>query len=517
MSETKNYDVIVIGAGCGGLSAAASVAREGKKVLVIERQNTPGGFLGSFVRGRFEFDISLNNINADFEKSDCELRQLLDELGISHKISFSKIPSAYRLITKTESETIDISLPFGVENYIDEIEKKCPNSKKSLNKIFYIAEQSHRALKALCELPENPNRSRLNKIIKEFPDFAKTAPYSVDEVLRALNVPDKARYIVEAYWTRFGIDCTRLSFTHFADSLYCYLTYGSIIPTNRSHAIALALAGEIEDNGGNILYNNVVTRIKQNSDNLYSVVLKNGETYTAKHIINSISPNLTYGKLLKEKDVPKSAIKRTNARNFGPRAARVYLGLNRSPEDLKIKDYETIITTSPESFKQYRDMKQIDTNNNLSAFCLNIANPDCSPAGTTILCLETFYTDDCWADVVPEEYFNEKDLLAARLITAYEKSTGLTIFNSIEEIDVATPITFARYTGSPQGVTYGYSATEWDSLLPRFMNEKSENDIRNLYFCGGWSTQLSGVVSSISSGRNTAYGIIEDLGGTSNE
>ena len=47
----KNYDIIVIGAGCGGLTAAACAAKEGKKVLLLERHNTPGGFASGFVSG----------------------------------------------------------------------------------------------------------------------------------------------------------------------------------------------------------------------------------------------------------------------------------------------------------------------------------------------------------------------------------------------------------------------------------------------------------------------------------
>ncbi|MBR6959056.1 MAG: FAD-dependent oxidoreductase, partial [Clostridiales bacterium] len=52
------YDVIVIGAGNGGLMAALRASKLGLKTLVIERNNTVGGAAASFVRGRFEFEAS---------------------------------------------------------------------------------------------------------------------------------------------------------------------------------------------------------------------------------------------------------------------------------------------------------------------------------------------------------------------------------------------------------------------------------------------------------------------------
>ena len=55
-----DYDAIVIGAGNGGLTAAATLARGGQKVLLLERHNIPGGCATSFCRGRFEFEAALH-------------------------------------------------------------------------------------------------------------------------------------------------------------------------------------------------------------------------------------------------------------------------------------------------------------------------------------------------------------------------------------------------------------------------------------------------------------------------
>ena len=58
-----DYDVVVIGAGNGGLTSAVSLAGKGLKVLLLERHNIPGGCATSFVRGRFEFEVALHQLS----------------------------------------------------------------------------------------------------------------------------------------------------------------------------------------------------------------------------------------------------------------------------------------------------------------------------------------------------------------------------------------------------------------------------------------------------------------------
>ena len=48
----------------------------------------------------------------------------------------------------------------------------------------------------------------------------------------------------------------------------------------------------------------------------------------------------------------------------------------------------------------------------------------------------------------------------------------------IEEIEVATPETFARYTGAHDGIVYGYEPEPWDSIVPRAISVESEDYIK---------------------------------------
>lgn len=512
MSENNN-DIIVIGAGCGGLTAAACAAKEGKKVLLLERHNAPGGFNSSFIRGRFEFDVSLHELcGFGKEKESGDLRKIFDYLGISDKIDWIHIPSACRLITKShDGSNIDITLPFGVDNFINALDSYVPGSRESLIKLFEVAEEIEKSIEHFSDFDGKYSFHDLRIALKEHSCFLKTAPYSVNKVFESLGIPQKARDILNAYWVYLGVDCDRLSFTHYITMLYTFIKYGAVIPKDRSYALSMALTSVIEDYNGEIRYNSHVSRIKFKDRHASSVILKSGEKIYCNHIICTCSPTVAYGKMMKAKDVPQTALKRTNARTFGARGARLYIGLNRSPQDLGIKDYSVFITDTADTSKQFELMKTIDTNNAQVAVCLNIANPDCSPVGTTILCITALYTDNCWANIEAVDYFNEKDKLAARLIANYENTTGVIIHNSIEELEVATPMTFARYTATPQGTVYGYYGDDWDGIIPRIMTEATDCDTNGLRFCGGWGAQLAGVNSVVASGRNAAFATLADI------
>ena len=83
MSHMKDFDCVVVGAGNAGIVAALRLAYGGKKTLLIEQHNLPGGVASSFRRGRFEFDPSLHEL-CDLGPEDCpgSIRRLFNKLGV---------------------------------------------------------------------------------------------------------------------------------------------------------------------------------------------------------------------------------------------------------------------------------------------------------------------------------------------------------------------------------------------------------------------------------------------------
>jgi len=62
------YDVIIVGAGMGGLSVGAFLAGEGKTVLILEKHDKHGGYVGSFTRRGYTFDSAIFHLTDMGEK-----------------------------------------------------------------------------------------------------------------------------------------------------------------------------------------------------------------------------------------------------------------------------------------------------------------------------------------------------------------------------------------------------------------------------------------------------------------
>jgi prolycopene isomerase len=113
--------------------------------------------------------------------------------------------------------------------------------------------------------------------------------------------------------------------------------------------------------------------------------------------------------------------------------------------------------------------------------------------------------------VRPEDYFKLKSKIADELIANFEKATGAPIRDHIEEIESATPQTWSRYTGTYNGIIYGYEPEPWDSFIPRLMAMNDEKYIEGLEFAGAWGKRCHGYSSSLKDGETAGLLTLQDM------
>ena len=488
----EKYDVIIIGAGNGGLAAAATCAREGLKTLLLEKHNIPGGSASSFVRGRFEFEPSLHELSGigspgkpgsvekQFERMDA-------------KVEWRKHASTFRLVVPAEEGdedsfineqgvrvSVDARMPVGYEEFSRELDRLVPGSYESAMKAFELAENEYKVFAALSSSADM--KTRLSAV-PHVPDVMRMTSHTMNEALDALGMPKKAQGIFSTYWCYMGSPGSKFDFLYYMAMLKGYIKNGTGIPYLRSHEMSLAIDESIRRHGGEIWYNSEVTKFIMDDGKPVGVVINGEKKVYAERFICNVSPAVVWDRMIERKNIPPRMLRMSNARKTAVALTTVYLGMNRTKEELGITDYSVFIAPVLDSDEQYKR-----THDFFSGYCiincLNEIIPECTPEGTSQLFLTTMTYGDVMKDVKPEDYKKFKTKVAKDMIETCEKALNISITPYIEEIEIALPPTFSRYLNTPQGTPYGYMLEMWDSMLPRTIQFSKDQPFENFLFCG---------------------------------
>lgn len=509
----NKYDVIVIGAGNGGLAAAATCSKAGLKTLLLERHNLPGGSASSFVRGRFEFEPSLHELSGIGTPEEPGMVELqFDRMGIDD-VEWVKHASTFRLIVPAdESEkdsyinengvrvSVDVSMPVGFENYARKLDEIVPGSYESCIKAFDLAEKEYAAFDALGE---GEDMGGIFKALPYMPDVMRMTSHTVNEVLDALGMPKKAQGIFLTYWCYMGVPGSKFDFLYYMAMLHGYIKNGTGIPKHRSHEMSLAIDKKIREYGGDIWYNSEATKLIMDGGKPVGVEINGEKIVYADRFICNCSPKIVWDEMIKKADIPPAQLRMTNARKTAVALTTVYLGMNVTKEELGFKDYSVFIAPVLDSDGQYER-----THDFFSGYCiincLNNAIPDCTPEGTCQLFLTTMTFGDVMKDIKPEDYKKFKTKVARDMIETCEKALNISITPYIEEIEIALPPTFSRYLNTPQGTPYGYMLEKWDSMLPRTLQFVQDQPFENFLFCGASQERGDGYGCAYHTGEKAA-------------
>lgn len=183
-----------------------------------------------------------------------------------------------------------------------------------------------------------------------------------------------------------------LSFIHYAAMVHKYVSRGAYIPTYTSNEISTAFIQRFRELGGEVWYNCRLEKILFDGDQICGVQTSQGKV-DCKYCLPNVASDIVYGKMVPKELVPTRQKKLANARTgkFGGRMMTAYFCLDKSAEELGIKDYSIFFAGSCDSLKEYEGLMAGGDKNNFVIFlCYNIANPKASPKGTCICSFTSF-------------------------------------------------------------------------------------------------------------------------------
>ena len=505
----QKYDVVVVGAGNAGLTAACQLALKGKKTLLIEQHNVPGGCATSFVRGRFEFDPSLHEM-CDFgpKENPGDAQDLMHSLGIEWDMV--RVPDCFRVITKaSDGSLLDVTMPAGKENFISAMEKYVPGSRQKMETLFEVFDE---ILDGIHFLSDSKGKADSSVLMEKYPNMLRTGSYPVLKVFKAMKLPQKCIDILSTYWSYLGVGLDRLPFIHYVAMVQKYVTRGAYIPRHTSHDLSVTLLEKFRSLGGDVMFNCRAEKFLFEGDRLCGVETSSGKI-DCDYVLANINPDIIYGKMMPKELVPVRERKLSNARdgNYSGRMFTVYLGLDKTAEELGIKDYSIFLHGTADSAKEYLNMKKSETNDFSIFLCYNVVNPDFSPKGTCACSFTKIMSAEDWNNVTPEEYAKKKSDIAEKMILSLEEKAGIKLQGHIEEIEIASPVTFARYIASPEGSAYGYEPSTWDGMFARMMMISKDYPIKGLRPIGTSGPRSIGYNGTYVTGQMMANIAVKEL------
>ncbi|MEA3470749.1 MAG: NAD(P)/FAD-dependent oxidoreductase [Thermodesulfobacteriota bacterium] len=492
-----DYDVIVIGAGNGGLTASASLAKRGAKVLLMERHNLPGGCATSFIRGRFEFEVALHQLSGlGTPEQPGPLRGLLGQLDVLDKIEFTEEDTLYKSIIPDQFE---VTIKADRAEAIAALKEKFPDEADAIDRFFDLVWEFCMQMVSIFFM-KDPEASR-----EKYPTYCKYAIKSSKEVLDGFFKNPLLKLAISSYWGYIGLPPSRLTFSDLAMLLWAYIEFKPFHIKGGSQAMSNAILDTFIQAGGYPRFNCGAKKIIISDGKVKGVVTETGEEITCDYVVSNASTITTYVELLGEEHIPEDKLKMLGSRSVGPSGFSVYCGLDCEPQDLGIDVSTQFISLNTDIERQFATWRTFDKPEMCGMTCYDFADPDFSPAGACQVVLINLQFADHWLTIPPSQYADAKYRYAQELINIAERVyPGFT--DAMEEVDVSSPITHLRYLGHPGGGFYGFEKYAKDSNL--FIAPTSGID--GLYFAGAWAG-MAGFQPTLESGVSAAKAIYRKM------
>lgn len=507
------WDAIVIGAGLGGLSAAATLARAGKHVLVLEQYTVPGGYAHGFRRGHFAFDVSLHSI--DGISPGGWGYTALHSLGILDRVEFKRLNPFY--VSRFPSR--EITAYADPAQYETELIRLFPEQATNIRSLFDELVAVFRETQRIrsdrsAGAPVTPNQ-----MLERYPHLIRATRESWAECMdRHLSDPD-LKAMISSQWGYFGLPPSRLNAAAFGMLWTSAHHYGAFYPRGGSMAVSRALEQIIKEHGGEIRYKQRVRQILVEGEQVVGVTTVDGTTEHADCVISNANAPDTLLKLVGREQLPPGYAARLETTPNSLASFNIYLGLDKQLQTEGQPFHELFVNDQYDIEAQYQAVLAGDWEHvPYLVVDYSGADPESAPPGCSvvvIMCLAPWDYQNVWGtggDLTDYQnnpaYLEIREAVAETLLRRAEQHLpGLK--QAIRYKEIATPLTNVRYTLNPGGAILGFEQSVEGMYLSRL---ESRTPFANLFLTGAWTNPGGGQSAALLSGQDVAALALQQLG-----
>ncbi len=502
---TGQFDVIVIGSGIGGLTTAAFLAKEKKKVLVLERHYTPGGFTHVFKRNKYEWDVGVHYIG-EAHREHTEVSKMFRYIT-DGKLKFKEMGEVYDRMY-FGNKTYDFVK--GPDEFKAQMKTYFPNEAKAIDayvELIYETQKSQRLFFAEKMLP--PFWSKLfGKLLRRKALKANRTTY---EVLSELTSNQELIAVLTGQFGDYGLAPHRSSFMMHAVLAKHYMK-GACYPIGGSEQFFQTIAPTIMAAGGEIYTNAEVKEVIVENNKAVGVTMFDGTQLFAPVVVSDAGIYTTYKTLLPQKQKQDMQVDKF-LNTLKPSIGHVclYIGIDEPNAQLKLG--KTNYWVFPDNYNHDKNIENYTHNPEAEFPVVYISFPSSKdpdwenryPGKTTIeIVAPTPYgwfeewKDKRWMKR-GEEYNAMKEKISQRLLEALYKIHP-ELRGKIDYYELSTPLSTQHFANYQYGELYGIDH-DTERYAQTFL--KPQTPLKNFYLtgqdivsCGVGGALFSGVLTA---------------------
>ncbi len=503
--EADRYDAIVVGAGTGGLVAAALLARHGRRVLVIDQHYVAGGNTTVFRRRGYEFDVGLHYIG------DCGANGLVPRIlraaGAEPVVWEELDPDGFDTMLFPD---LTFRYPRGLANLATRLHEAFPAERRGLERYLRLLRATH----GLTQLARHA--SGAVDVARGADLLLRWAMRPFAEFLDTCTRDPRLRAVLTAHHGIYALPPSRTP-TLLAVGVTAHYADGAYFPRGGGQVTSDRLVASIERHGGTVLLRAQVERIVVEKGHVTGVELRSKHLghrrVRAPVVISNADLKQTLTRLVDAEHLTARTRSRTAEYEMSLGLGVVYLGLDRDLAAEGMARTNFFVNDTYDLEAAYAAWRRGEFRNDAGVYVTvaslkDPTNRRLAPPGHTNLQIMTTApsSPEAWGvdprDLDEHRYgerrvYQQRKRRFARDLVAQAERAIPGLARSIVFEEVATPLTHRRYTLATGGTSYGIALTpeQFGARRPA-----ARTEIEGLYLCGASLRTAHGIPGAASSG-----------------